>query len=131
MDLLPREKLTSASLVAPYVVAYRHERRVDVEGYVSLANARYSVPPEHIGKRVLVVLENQQLRVRLGDVVIAEYKQAPPGSCITQEEPIEALRKQTLEKLGQPQPRAEFTDSNAVALPSLSVYEEVANEPPL
>lgn len=131
IDLLTREKLTSASLVAPYVVAYRHERRVDVEGYVSLANARYSVPPEHIGKRVVVVLENQQLRIRLGDVVIADYKQAPPGSCITQEAHIEALRRQTLEKLGQPQPRPEFTDANAVTLPSLSFYEEVANEPPL
>ncbi len=130
IDLLPREKLASAALAAPYVIAQRHERRVDVEGYVQLAGARYSVP-EHVGKRALVILERQTVRVRLGDLVIAEHKQAAPGACVTLEAHIEAMRRMTLEKPGAPQPSVKFTDVDSVSIPPLSAYEEVAHEPSL
>lgn len=129
LDLWPREKLAPIALVAPYVVAQRHDRRVDVEGYVRLAHARYSVPPEHVGQRVLVVAEPHRIQVRLGETIIAEHLPAPPGSCITEPTHLEAMRQQTLEKIGVPQPKVTFSEENAVATPSLTLYEEVTHEP--
>ena len=125
LDLLPRESLASASQVAAYQVSQRHERRVDAEGYVRLDNARYSVPPEHVGKRVVVVSENHTIRVRLGDLVVAQHKLGLPGACITQEAHLEAMRRLTLAKLQESgKPHARFTDQNSIATPPLSSYEE-------
>lgn len=126
IDLWPRENLAPLLGLPPYVVAQRHPRRVDVEGYVRVGNVRYSVPPEHVGKSVLVVQDEQRVRVRLGEVVIAEHKPAPAGACVTQEAHIEAMRRLTLAQIGAPEAHVTFTDAHAVIVPALSFYEEVA-----
>ncbi len=124
-DLLPKEKLASLSLVAPYVLAQRHERKVDVEGFVRLACSRYSVPPQYVGKRVVVVQNEQRIQVRLGEVIIAEHPLGAPGDCVVAKEHVEAMWKQTLQRSPAPEPKVEFTSTEKVSVPPLSVYEEV------
>ena len=128
-DLLAkeREKLAPLSSLRPYVLSERCERRVDAEGFVHVAGVRYSVPPEHVGKQVVVVASGQRILVRSGDLVIADHKRAAPGACVAQEEHVVAMWKQTLDRTQAPPPvEAQFVSAQAVQNPPLSFYEEVA-----
>lgn len=129
-DLLAREGLEPLSGLRSYVLAQRQARTVDVEGFVRLSGARYSVPPEHIGKRVLVVQQEQRIQVRVGDLVIAEHQAAPKGACAAQPEHVAAMWKVSLAHTPRTAPqmhRAEWTDGAAVVVRPLSAYEEVCN----
>lgn len=126
IDLHPKEPLAALTLVAPYVLAQRQERKVDAEGFVRLASSRYSVPPQYVGKRVLVIQQQQRIQVQLGDVIIAEHALAPPGSCVAAKEHVEAMWQQTLQRSPTPEPAVTFTPAERVSVPPLSVYEEVA-----
>lgn len=130
VDLLGKEGLYSLTDVAPYVLALRDERRIDVEGFVRWERSRYSVPPQYVGKRVLVVQQEKQISVRLGDTIIAEHPlSATPNACVATPEHIAALWKETLnrEKMPLPSCGAKFMDETKVAARPLSVYEEVAS----
>jgi hypothetical protein len=126
-DLLLRERLTPLELVAPYVLAQRQERKVDVEGFIHLERSRYSVPPEYVGKRVLVTQHERQIQVRLGDVIIAEHPVAPcAGACMAKKEHVAAMWRQSLARSSPPPaPRVNFTDAESVAARPLSVYDAV------
>ena len=141
IDLLARERLTPLSEVRPYMLAHRHERRVDTEGYVRLASSRYSVPPEHIGQRVLVVQEEQRIVIRAldssgnggGDLILAEHPLAPrPGSCMVKKEHVDALWRLTVAKTPLPPQdsssnsgsRFETVPVEAVAVRPLDIYDE-------
>ena len=129
-DLLGREGLEPLSGLRPYVLAQRQARTVDVEGFVRLSGARYSVPPEHVGKRVIVVQQEQRIQVRVGDLVIAEHQAAPKGACAAQPEHVAAMWKASLSHTPRPAPqmhRAEWTDGAAVLVRPLSAYEEAAS----
>ncbi len=126
MDLLARENLTPFGAAMPYVLAQRHERRVDVEGFVRLERSRYSVPPHYVGKKVIVVQREQQIEVRLGDLVIAEHRAAVAGACVTKKEHVEAMWRESLTRTNKPFPKVHFTDAETVVVRPLSLYEEVA-----
>jgi len=97
IDLMPREKLTPLDPLRPYVLALRHPRRVDAEGYVRLAASRYSVPPQHIGERVVLIEQDQRITIRQGDMILAQHPQATKrGSCLVQKEHIDALWRLSL-----------------------------------
>jgi transposase len=128
-DLLEREreKLAPLAAVRPYVLSERHERRVDAEGYVHLAGACYSVPPEHVGKQVLVVQSGQRILVRSADLIVAEHKKGAPGACVADKEHVTAMWKQTLGRTQAPPPAGvQFLSAQAVHNPQLSLYEEMA-----
>lgn len=131
-DLLPRENLAPLSAVRAYVLALRQERRVDAEGYVQAGHVRYSVPPAYVGKRVLVVLGEQSVQVRLGDTLVAEHPRGAPGECVAAKEHVEAMWRQTLERSACPpaasraRARAQFGRAQDVSVPPLSFYDEVA-----
>jgi transposase len=76
-DLLLEEKLNALSSVAPYRLAALSERRVDAESFVRLGRSRYSVPPEYVGRHVIVEYAEQRVVVRAGDLIIAEHAPAP------------------------------------------------------
>jgi transposase len=131
-DLLARENLTPFTSVAPYVLAERHPRRVDAEGYVSCESARYSVPPEHVGQRVIVVVGEQRVQVRRGDTIIAEHAKAAPGECRAAKEHVEAMWQRTLERSPSPAVAAVATEitvqlvsSETVAATPLSLYDDL------
>ncbi len=126
-DLLLRENLTLLSLVKPYVLAQRYERKVDVEGFVHLGRTRYSVPPQYVGKPVLVIQNDFKIRIRVGDVVIAEHTVAPAGTCVASKDHVAAMWKETLKRSPPPPEQSVvFTPGEKVSIPPLSIYEEVA-----
>lgn len=134
-DLLVKEELTPYSSAAPYVLADRHDRKVDAEGYVRLDNSRYSVPPEYVGKRVILTLGERSssnsaalpLQVRSGDVVIAEHRVAlVPGSSVTVPEHAAAMWRESMGQTRSPVPKVTFTAADAVPVRALSVYEAAA-----
>ena len=125
--LLARENLTPAHAAPPYVLAQRHERKVDVEGFVRLERSRYSVPPQFVGKKVIVVQRDQQVEVRLGDLIIAEHRAAPAsGACVAKKEHVEAMWRESLTRTKTPVPKVRFTDAETVLVRPLSLYEEVS-----
>lgn len=126
VDLLSRENLTPLTPSRPYVLAERSERKVDAEGFVRLDRCRYSVPPEYVGRKVVVVSRERQIHVRLGDVVIAEHPRATAGECVTRREHVEALWRESLSRTPALGPRASFEEAgaDAVEVRSLSLYED-------
>lgn len=68
-----RERLIPLTGVAEYRVVGRTTRKVSAEGYVGYNGSRYSVDPQAVGKTVLVEHSEQTIRVRAGDLVIAEH----------------------------------------------------------
>ena len=125
--LWEKENLTPFAAVTPYQICDRYERKVDAEGFVRVGRSRYSVPPEHIGKTVLVVQNGQKITVRCRDLIVAEHNKASqPGACVTQKEHLDALWKQSLAQPALPVPHVEMLPCQIVAVTPLSVYEEVA-----
>jgi hypothetical protein len=134
-DLLLREQecLTPFTAVLPYLVCDRYERKVDAEGFVRLDRSRYSVPPEHVGKTVVVVQQPHKITIRSGNLIIAEHaKASAPGACMTQKEHLEALWHQSVQTQKAPPPavcfHADLLSPEAVVIRPLSVYESAAQE---
>jgi hypothetical protein len=134
VDLLPREKLTPLSGSAPYVLAQRHDRKADVEGFVHFLRNRYSVPPQYAGKRIVLIQEEQQVQIRCGGVVVAKHVLAAgSGSCIADKAHVEAMWSATRvcasesaarAPINGPVPKVNFTDTGAVATRPLAIYDD-------
>lgn len=134
VDLHPAEGLLPLVPERRYQLAQRHVRRVSAEGFVHLEGSRYSVLPEHVGKEVLVEVGEQRVKIRAGDLILAEHpKAAKPGACMVQPEHAAAFWKLCLPpssgRAGEPQepPRRswEVTFSEAVATTPLTAYAEL------
>lgn len=127
-DLLVEEGLTALSSVPAYQIASVSERRVDSESFVRLGRSRYSVPPEYVGRRVIVEQGAQRVVVRSGDLVVAEHAPAPrPGACMAHKEHVEALWRLSLQRPGAPPaPSWHIGFRESVAMTPLTAYEEVA-----
>jgi len=133
IDTLGREKLTPIASFVPYVLAQHHERRVDAEGFVQVQRARYSVPPQFVGKRVVVALGEQQVTVRLGETIIAEHRPVPPGQSAVDAQHVAAFWKlatQPIPARGVAPMNGALSAAGAAApvvvVRPLSVYEELA-----
>jgi hypothetical protein len=105
---------------------------VDAEGFVQVQRARYSVPPQFVGKRVVVALGEQQVTVRLGETIIAEHRPVPAGQSAVDAQHVAAFWKLATQ---QPVPAGCVTPMNvalspvaapAVEVRPLAVYEELA-----
>lgn len=77
-----------------YDTSYVSHRQVNREGYISYRGSRYSVPPEHAGRLLLVKEEaDGKLRVYSGQHQVIEHTLAEkPGSVITAPGHAEAVR---------------------------------------
>lgn len=130
LDLLVEEGLTPWSAARPYPVDRKSVRKVSAEALVRLERAAYSVPPEHVGQLVLVEEGELQIRIRCGDLVIAEHRRAQrPGEQVVQPEHAAALWKLTTGSASPPpaqhSPAFQMTFAQGVAATPLSVYEEL------
>ena len=127
VDLLAEEKLTSIEAAPRYRISHKSARKVDREGYVSYQRSRYSVPPEHVGKTVVVEHDEQKVIVRCKDLIIATHDAArKTGSCVTSREHVEEMWKLSVGRQMPPAPSWKLTFNGSVAAVSLSTYEEVA-----
>jgi hypothetical protein len=102
---------------------------VDAEGFVRLGRSRYSVPPAFVGRTVLVEQRGQAVRVRCGELIIAEHERAPsPGACMAKAEHVEALWRLSLGPAGPPVPHVRLAALEAVAARPLAAYEDACTE---
>jgi transposase len=128
IDLLAAEQLTPLASVAPYRCAPKSVRQVGADGFVHLERSRYSVPPEHVGTRVLVEVGEQRVVIRAGDLVVADHPRAPqPGACMTHPDHVAAFWK--LCQGADPPPTAQtpnwrLTFQEGVATRPLAAYEQ-------
>lgn len=127
VDLLEHEHLTPFGTIGRYQLSQKAERVVNSEGYVQFAKSRYSVPPEYVGKHVIVEQGEHQVVIRLRDTIIAEHTPAiKPGSCITQSEHVAQMWRLALgQQLVPEQALLKIGSLEHVSTTPLTVYEEV------
>jgi len=127
VDLWPLEQLTPLGAVAPYRVVEPVVRKVSAEGFVRFGRSRYSVPPEAVGKTVVVLHDEQRVVIRMGDVILAEHRAAErPGSDVADPRHLEQLWKLSLARpVRAPVPSWRLSFDQAVATTPLSHYAEV------
>jgi len=126
VDLLAMEKLTDVRTIVAYRVSDKGSRKVDTSGFVRWGGSRYSVPPSHSGKRVLVEQGEQRITIRCDDLIIAEHEQAPRvGASVAAAEHVAELWKLSLAQPEPPRRRWEVTFQDGVATVPLTTYEEV------
>lgn len=75
VDLLAQERphLTPINAIAPYQIVHSVHRTVDAEALVRFDHVRYSVPALHAGRRVDVEAAGHAIRIRCGDLILAEH----------------------------------------------------------
>jgi hypothetical protein len=129
-DLLAAEGLTPHASLVPYRFLHKAVLKVSVEGFVHWDRSRYSVPPDYVGRTVLVEQGEQRVTVRVGDLILAEHGRAPqPGSCMVHAEHIAALWKLCLPPDASAPPVGpgwQVTFAEGVAQRSLAAYEAAA-----
>jgi transposase len=129
VDLLPLEGLTPLTAAVPYPVRQRCVCKVSAEASVRWDRSTYSVGPEHVGKTVLVEEGDLQIRIRCGDLILAEHRRAErPGQQVADPAHVAALWKLST---GSPPPASsspsfQVTFQEGVARTPLSVYEALA-----
>ena len=122
-----RAHLIPLNSIAPYQLTLKDSRVVDASGFVRYRGSRYSVPPAHVGGTVLIEQSEAHLRIRSGDLIIAEHKLASSkGECVSQREHVEQLWRLSLKRAPEPQPNWQVTFEQQVETPSLRLYEEAA-----
>lgn len=127
IELLVQENLAALDKAPQYRLSYKSIRKVDREGYVSYQRSRYSVPPEQVGKTVIIEQDEGKIVVRSKDLIIATHDAAAKaGSCMTKREHVEAMWKLSLGRAIPPAPQWELTFKQNIAAVQLSIYEEVA-----
>lgn len=127
VDLLGKESLSGIGEASQYRLSLKTLRKVDREGYVSYRRSRYSVPPSHVGKTVIVEQDERRIIVRSEDLIIASHDAAKKtGMCVTDKQHVEEMWKLSLGRAMPPAPQWELTFKQSVAAVELSVYEEVS-----
>jgi transposase len=141
-DLLSEERahLVPVRSIAPYQICEQLPRKVDAEGFVHAFGSRYSVPPSHIGRQVVVWAYDRKIVVRkplaggTDGLIIAEHdRAASSGQCMADKEHIAQLWRATLDRAGRAETcsgplarwRTDGWDAPVEAAP-LSRYEEAA-----
>jgi transposase InsO family protein len=126
-DLAGSEGLVPFASVTVYRLSERVERIVDAEGFVRLRGSRYSVPPEAVGRRVVVECGGQQVVVRPGEVVIAEHAEATRrGECRALPAHVAAMWRLAFSRTPVPSAQADtLLFQQSVAVRPLAAYEEV------
>jgi transposase len=121
--------LTPHGMLAPYALSQPVTRLVSWESLVHYQGSRYSVPPAHAGKSVQVVASAGLVRIRCGELIIAEHLQAlKSGQCLVQREHLDELWKLAVARtpLPEDQPRWHLSGAMEVEQRSLRAYEEAA-----
>jgi transposase len=72
-ELFKSEQLMALEQVKEYKIVSKTTRKVSAEGFVHYLGSRYSVEPKAVGKTVLIEQDEQIIRVKSEDLIIAEH----------------------------------------------------------
>ncbi|MBK8812049.1 MAG: hypothetical protein IPN69_15155 [Acidobacteria bacterium] len=87
---------------------------------------KYSVPPEAVGRKVVVEQGERRVTVRTGETVIAEHPRSlKSGESVADPAHVAAMWKLTVETREAPPKRSGRVLFETVAAASLVAYEEV------
>lgn len=73
-ELFKNEQLIPLVGVAEYRLVSKATRKVTADGFVHYGGSRYSVAPQGVGKTVLIEQDEQTLRVRSNELILAEHR---------------------------------------------------------
>ncbi|MBA4185088.1 MAG: IS21 family transposase [Acidobacteria bacterium] len=126
-ELFKSEQLISLRQVAEYRLVSKASRKVSAEGFVHFAGSRYSVAPQAVGKTVLIEQDEQLLRVKSDDLIIAEHQvSARKNADVIDPEHLTEMWKLSLGKTPVPNSRKlQVMFNDEVAMTPLQRYEEV------
>jgi hypothetical protein len=126
-DLFKNERLIPLGQVAEYRLVSKTSRKVSAEGFIHYAGSRYSLPPQAVGKTVLIEQDEQLIRVKSGDLIIAEHQlSARQNAEVINPEHIAEMWKLSLGKTLIPSSRKlQVMFNSEVAVTPLQRYEEV------
>ncbi|MEW6207473.1 MAG: hypothetical protein AB1631_03845 [Acidobacteriota bacterium] len=110
----------------PYRFTLKEARKVSPEGLVSYSESRYCVPPDQVGKVVLVEEADQRIIIRSADLILFDHPKAErKGSRVVAAEHIEAMWKMTISRPGVALPKWEVRFDQEVTQARLDPLEEV------
>jgi len=126
-ELFKSEKLIPLAHVTEYRLAAKVSRKVSAEGFVHYAGSRYSVMPQAVGKTVLIEQDEQLLRVKSDDLIIAEHQvSARKNADVINPEHAAEMWKLSLGNTSVPNSRKlQIMFNSDVAVTPLQRYEEV------
>lgn len=126
IDLFGQEKLIPLGSMPKYFLNQRLERTVSAEGFIHAGGSRYSVPPMHVGQKVIVEQGEQRVMVRHGEIIIAEHERArKTGECIADPVHVAEMWKLSLRRQEVPPRPPTRLLFQVVESTPLAVYEEV------
>lgn len=126
-ELFKNEQLIPLANVTEYRLAAKVSRKVSAEGFVHYAGSRYSVAPQAVGKTVLIEQDEQILRVKSDDLIIAEHQvSARKNADVINPEHAAEMWRLSLGKTPVPNSRKlQVMFNSEVAVTPLQRYEEV------
>lgn len=126
-ELFKKEGLIAIAGVNEYRLVYKLTRKVSADGFVHYRGSRYSVDPQAVGKTVLIEQEEQTIRVRSGDLIIAEHRLAERKNAeVVTSEHLAKMWRLSLERTAVPSSgKLQMLFNQEVATTPLQAYEEV------
>lgn len=126
-ELFKSEQLLPLAQVTEYRLVSKASRKVSAEGFVHYAGSRYSVMPQAVGKTVLVEQDEQLIRVKSDDLIIAEhFVSAKKNADVISPEHAAQMWKLSLGKTPIPSSKKlQVLFSSEVTVTPLQRYEEV------
>lgn len=125
LDLLLREGLTALNSIAHYRLANLVSRKAGYDGFVRFDRSRYSLPPEYAGQCVLIGQQDNQIVIRVRDMIVAQHAPAQKaGASVADPAHIEALWKLSLKNTVAPPPRWQLSYHQQVEAAPLTAYQE-------
>ena len=121
------EQLIGLEQVAEYRLVSKASRKVSADGFVHYLGSRYSVEPKAVGKTVLIEQDEQIIRVKSADLIIAEhYLSAKKNAEIINPEHQAEMWKLSLGNAPVPSSKKlQVMFNQEVAVTPLVLYEEV------
>lgn len=129
-DRLAQEGLSAMGSRPPYQLVHSTQRTVSVEALVQFDRSLYSVPARWTGRRVVVEATPGHVRIRQGDLIVAEHPRSEvPGSRIEQPDHVQQ-RWELSQPTHRPAPQRGCRirwEEPTVDVRPLCAYEEVGS----
>lgn len=124
-EMWKEEGLAPLSAIAPYQVCEYVSRKAGFDSFVRFQRTRYSLPPDHAGRKVLIANTGAKIIIRSGDMIVAEHlPAAKPGTVVAAPEHLAAVWRLSVQNAKLPPPSWRLQAPPGVAARPLTAYQE-------